>query len=81
MVHFGLGIMHEEGICQNLNFWVSEVKKVKFRSVKKWGVNVEMSPQLRRHKYLMKYSTLYGDLRHSIHFLIFENFYMVFRWG
>ncbi len=38
----------------NLNFWVSEVKKVKFGSVEKWGVNVEMSLYLRRHKYLVK---------------------------
>ncbi len=30
---------------------------------------------------LMKYSILHGGLRGSIQFLIFEHFYMVFRWG
>ncbi len=37
-----------------MNFWVSEVKKVKFGSVEKWNVNVEMFQYLRRHKYLVK---------------------------
>ncbi len=81
MVHFGLGIMREEGI------WVSEVKKVKFGSVGKIGCecrNVSISQKAQifgERSILIKCSILYGGLRGSIQFLIFENFYMVFRWG
>ncbi len=38
----------------NLNVWVPEVKKFKFGSVEKWGVDAEMSPYLRRYTYLVK---------------------------
>ncbi len=37
----------------NLNFWVSEVKSSNLEVQKKWGVNVEMSPYLRKYKYLV----------------------------
>ncbi len=38
----------------NLNFWVLKVKKVKFRSVEKWGMDAEMSPYLSWYKYLVE---------------------------
>ncbi len=62
----------------NLNFWVSEVKKVKFGSVEKMGCECRIFGE---RSILMKCSILYEGLRGSIQFLIFENFYMVFRWG
>ncbi len=68
----------------NLNFWVSEVKKVKFGSVEKMGcesghVSISQKVQIFGEKsILMKCSILYGGLRGSIQFLIFEIFHMVF---
>ncbi len=38
----------------NLNFWVPEVRKFKFGSAEKMGVDIEMSLYLRRYNYLVK---------------------------
>ncbi len=72
LVHFGLGIMYEEGVCQSLNFWVPEVKKFKFGSVEKMGCgcrNVAVSQKVQifdERNILMKCSILYRGLRGSI---------------
>ncbi len=42
LVHFGFGIMCQKRNLSILNFLVSEVKKLKFGSVEKMGVNVEI---------------------------------------
>ncbi len=71
--------MHKEGI------WVSEVKKVKKGSAEIMGCgcrNISISQKLQifgERSILMKCSILYGGLRGSIQFFIFENFYIVFR--
>ncbi len=67
----------------NLECLVSEVKKFKLGSAEKMGCrcrNVSVSQKVQifgERSILMKCSMLYGGLRGSIHFLIFENFYMV----
>ncbi len=46
--------------------------------------NVSVSQKVQifgKRSILMKCSILHRGLRGSIQFLIFENFYMVFRWG
>ncbi len=62
----------------NLNFWFSEVKKVKFGSAEKMGcgcINVSHNVQIfGERSILMKCIILYGGLRCIIQFLIFENF-------
>ncbi len=79
--------MCKEGICQNLNFGVSEVEKVKFGSAEQIGCkcrNISVSQKAQmfgERSILMKCSILYGCLRGNIQFLIFENVYIVFRWG
>ncbi len=84
---FWVGDNAWERNLSNLNFWVSEVKKIKFGSVEKKGCecrNVSVSQKAQifgERSILMKCSTLYGGLRGSIWFLIFEKFYVVFRWG
>ena len=66
----------------NLNFWV---KKFKFGSAEKMGCgcrNGSTSQKVQifgKRSILMKCGILYGGLRGSIQFLIFEHFYMVFR--
>ncbi len=70
-----------------LNFWVSEVKKVKLGCVGKMGcgcrnMSISQKAQIFGERSIWtKCSILYGSLRGGIQFLIFENFYMVFRWG
>ncbi len=54
LVHFGLGIIRKEGFCQILSFGVLRSKSSNLEVQKKWGVDVEMSPYLRRYKYLVK---------------------------
>ncbi len=47
-------------------------------------INVSVSQNVQifgKRSILMKCSVLYGGLRGSIQYLIFENFYMVFKWG
>ncbi len=86
LVHFGLGIICQEGICQiwTLGFLII---RSNLEVQKKWGVNVEMSLYLRRRQIfdegsiLIKCSMLYWGLKGSIQFLIFENIYVLFRWG
>ncbi len=69
----------------NLNFWVSEVKKVIFGSAEKMGCecrNVSISHKAQifgERSMLMKCSILYGGLRGNIWFLSFEHLYMVFK--
>ncbi len=69
------------------NFRVYEVRKFKFRSVENmgfWCSNGSISLKVQifcEGNILMKCSILCGGLRGSIWLLIFENFYMVFRWG
>ncbi len=46
--------MCKEGICQIWNFGFLRSKRSNLEVWKKWGVNVEMSPYLRRYKYLVK---------------------------
>ena len=54
LVQFGLGILCKEGICQIWIFGFLRSKRSNLEVQKKWGVNVEMSLYLRRHKYLVK---------------------------
>ncbi len=54
LVNFGLGIMHEEGICQIWILGFLRSKRSNLEVWKKWGVNVKMSLYLRRHKCLVK---------------------------
>ncbi len=46
LVYFGLGIMHEEGICPIWIFGFLRSKSSNLEVWKKWGVDVEMSPYL-----------------------------------
>ncbi len=70
-----------------MNVWVPEVKLVIFGSVENMECgfrNVSISQKVQifgERSILVKYSILYGGLRGSIQFLIFENFHTVFRWG
>ncbi len=72
-------------VKMRIDFWVSEVNKVKFGSAEKMGCecrNVSISQKAQifgERSILKKCSILYGDLRGGIQFLISENFYMVFR--
>ncbi len=70
-----------------MNFGVLEVKKFKFRNVENMGYrcrNGSVSEKVQKfgeRSILMKCSLLYVGLSGNILFLIFENFYVVFRWA
>ncbi len=75
-------------ISGTLNFGVLWSKISNLEMWKIWGMDVEMAPYLRKYKnllkevyQLMKCSLLYGGLSGNILFLIFENFYVVFKWA
>ncbi len=79
-----LRIMSTEGNVK-FEFWGFHVKKFKFGGAKNqghawinWSVS-QKSTKFGERSIFMKCSTLYRCLNSSIQFLIFENFYMVFR--
>ncbi len=80
LVHFGLGIMCEEGICQIWIFGFFEVKKVKFGSVEKMGYkckNVSVSQKAQifgKRSILMKCSILYGGWEVAFNFWFLKIF-------
>ncbi len=74
-------------ILGTFNFGVLKVKKLKFRSAENMGYGKrngsvsEKVQKLGERSILIKYSLLLGGLSGNIQFLIFENVYIVFRWG
>ncbi len=74
-------------IWGTLNFGVLQIKKFRFRSAENMGYgyrNGSVSEKVQifgERSISMKCSLLYGGLSSSIQFLIFENFYMVFKVG
>ncbi len=54
LVHFRLGIMRKEGICQIWIFGFLRSKRSNLEVRKIWGVDVEMAPYLRKYKNLVK---------------------------
>ncbi len=76
--------MHQEGFQELWILGVFRSKSLNLEMQKIWGMDVEMGSSDKVQKFgeksiLIKCSLLY--LSDNILFLIFENFYMVFRWA
>ena len=74
---------------RKFKFWVLQVKKFKFESMEKWGMNIEIGLYLSLYKYLVKEAFLYwwniavvwGFERYIAFEFWFLKIFECFRWG
>ncbi len=85
LVQFGLGKVHQEGFGELwiLGFFRSISSNLEVQKI--WGMDVEMSPYPRKYKYLVKevheWNVVCCMVVWVVAYMIFEKFYMGFRWG